>query len=146
MGPEIPSSTSRMMRCLVVEDSPAIRKVARQILQGLGCEVEEAEGGRSALAMCKARMPDLILLDWHLPDSNVHHLLAALGPLRQGEARPRVIYCMTENDGTDRERALAGGADDWLLKPYDRESLSATVLRALAGDAVPSVLRRADAI
>ena len=116
-----------MAYCLVVDDSAVIRKVARHILQRLGWEVEEASSGREALGACKARLPNVILLDWHLPGTSAHDLLAALGPLRQPKSHPHVIYCMTENDPADRQRALAGGANDWLLKPYDRESLGAKI-------------------
>lgn len=114
-----------MIRCLVVDDSPVIRKVARHILEELGSEVDEAENGREALARCKARAPDVILLDWHIPGVSAHALLAALRSLRQPPAKLHILYCMTENDSADREKALAAGADDYLLKPLDRETLAA---------------------
>jgi two-component system chemotaxis response regulator CheY len=115
-----------MVRCLVIDDSAVIRTIARRILEDLGCDVEEAEDGRQALSSCKIRIPDVILLDWHLPGINPHNLLTAVRRLRRSGV-PHVIYCMTENDSADRERALAGGADDWLMKPYDRESLRAKI-------------------
>ena len=58
----------------------------------------------------------MVLLDWR-----AHGLLPALRPFRRASSKPYVIYCMTENDDADRQRALAGGADDYLLKPFDRQ-------------------------
>ena len=54
-------------RCLVVDDSRVIRKVARRILEDMRFEIEEAADGMEALHACRRRMPDAILLDWTMP-------------------------------------------------------------------------------
>ncbi len=84
-----------MRSCLVVDDSRVIRKVACRILQDLRFETGEAEDGLSALAACRARMPELILLDWNMPNMNGIEFLKTLRR-EQGGTRPIVVFCTTE--------------------------------------------------
>jgi len=111
-----------MRQCLIVDDSTVIRKVAKRIVQDLRYEVIEAENGQEAIERCQAQMPDVILLDWHMPVMGAFEFLAALNVAAKGR-RPFVIYCTTENDPVDLSRALASGADDYILKPFNREAL-----------------------
>ena len=111
-----------MRSCLVVDDSKVIRKVARHILETLNFTVEEAEDGREALSRCEASMPDVILLDWNMPVMSGMEFLKAL---RQGshESQPKVVFCTTENDIAHIRAAIAAGADEYVMKPFDRETL-----------------------
>jgi two-component system chemotaxis response regulator CheY len=111
-----------MKRCLIVDDSPVIRKVARRILETEGYEIAEAENGQEALERVKRQVPDVTLLDWQMPVMGAHELLAALRVSLSGR-RPYIIYWTTENDPGDVARALAAGADDFMLKPFDRMDL-----------------------
>jgi two-component system chemotaxis response regulator CheY len=108
-----------MKTCLVVDDSSVVRKVARRILEDFAFTVTEAEDGRDALDQCMRRMPNLILLDWHLP---VMDGLDFLPKLRQmdGGKNPKVVFCASEADVAQIARALRAGADEYLLKPFDR--------------------------
>ena len=72
-------------------------------------------------------MPDAILLDSHMPPMATVEFLASLRALANG-SKPVVIYCATENDSTEIARALTAGADDYVLKPFDRESLRAKLV------------------
>ena len=108
---------------LVVDDSDVIRRVARRILEDLGFQIQEAANGQEALARCQQAMPDLILLDWHMPGMGAVALLRALRLTPKG-SNPYILYCTTENDRDDISRALEAGADDYLLKPFERESLT----------------------
>jgi two-component system chemotaxis response regulator CheY len=112
-----------MKRCLVVDDSDVIRKVARRILESLGIQVQEAESGQEALSLCGGTMPDYILLDWHMPGMGAMDLLRAVRRMPDGN-KPYIVYCTTENDREDISRALEVGADDYLMKPFEREALS----------------------
>jgi two-component system, chemotaxis family, chemotaxis protein CheY len=111
-----------MRNCLVVDDSKVIRKVARHILETLNFTVEEAEDGREALSRCDANMPDVILLDWNMPVMSGMEFLRAL---RQSERvdQPKVVFCTTENDIAHIRAAIAAGADEYVMKPFDRETL-----------------------
>jgi two-component system, chemotaxis family, chemotaxis protein CheY len=111
-----------MKTCLIVDDSEVVRKVARCIFEHLKFAPTEAESGRDALDLCAKSMPDAILLDSHIPPMSTAEFLTSLRALDNG-SRPLVIYCATENDPADIATALRAGADDYLLKPFDRESL-----------------------
>ncbi|HEY5713311.1 MAG TPA: response regulator [Allosphingosinicella sp.] len=110
-----------MRSCLVVDDSKVIRKVARHILETLDFSVDEAEDGREALSRCAASMPDVILLDWNMPVMSGMEFLRAL---RQGDnAQPKVVFCTTENDIAHIRAAIDAGADEYVMKPFDRDTL-----------------------
>ena len=113
-----------MKHCLVVDDSEVIRKVARRILESMHFEISEAETGQQAIEMCKASTPDAILLDWMMPVMSGVEFLGALR-LANLEKRPYIIYATTENDQSELTRAFTAGADDYVLKPFDRASLVA---------------------
>lgn len=113
-----------MKRCLVVDDSEVIRKVARRILESMHFTIIEAENGQEAFERCQADPPDAVLLDWHMPVMNGLEFLGALR-LAKLPHKPYVIYCTSENDPNDITKALAAGASEYLLKPFDRDDLQA---------------------
>ncbi|WP_407526168.1 response regulator [Methylobacterium oryzisoli] len=113
-----------MRTCLVVDDSAVIRKVARRILEGLAFHVAEAEDGTDALALCRAGMPDAILLDWRMPQMDGYEFLRELRRLPEGQ-RPKVVFCTTENDVASIARALHAGADEYIMKPFDKDIMTA---------------------
>jgi two-component system chemotaxis response regulator CheY len=113
-----------MKTCLVVDDSSVIRKVARRILEDLQFEIVEAEDGRQALDVCANRMPDAILLDWNMPVMDGLEFLAALRH-EPGGHTPKVVFCTTENDVAHIARAMRAGADEYIMKPFDREIVEA---------------------
>jgi two-component system chemotaxis response regulator CheY len=113
-----------MKLCLVVDESQIVRRVAKVLLNSIGYEVIEAENGQDALDQCKARMPDLILLDWKLPILNAHEFLSIFTRTFTGK-KPFIAYATTDFDPTDISRAIAAGADDYILKPFDRSSIEA---------------------
>jgi two-component system, chemotaxis family, chemotaxis protein CheY len=100
---------AKMKTCLVVDDSSVIRKVARRILEGLDFEIIEAEDGEKALEICKRGLPDAVLLDWNMP----------------GGDAPKVVFCTTENDVAHIARALHAGANEYIMKPFDKEIVTA---------------------
>ena len=106
--------------CLVVDDSRVIRKVARRILEDLGLEVAEAGDGIEALAWVRAAVPDVILLDWHMPAMNGMEFLSRLRQEPQGN-EAKVVFCSVENDLDRIRTALDSGADEYIMKPFDGE-------------------------
>ncbi len=108
--------------CLIVDDSKVIRKVARHILEALDFTVTEAEDGRVALDACTIAPPDVVLLDWNMPVMSGMEFLRALG--ERGGARPKVVFCTTENGSAHIRAALDAGADEYIMKPFDRETLA----------------------
>ena len=111
-----------MKTCLVVDDSKVIRKVARHILETLDFRVEEAGDGREAMDRCEVSMPDVILLDWNMPVMSGMEFLRALG-LSALAPRPKVVFCTTESGHAHIQAAIEAGADEYVMKPFDRETL-----------------------
>jgi two-component system, chemotaxis family, chemotaxis protein CheY len=104
--------------CLIVDDSRVVRKVARRILEALDFETAEACDGVEALAFCRTAMPDAVLLDWAMPNMDG---LEFIGQLRKepGGQQPVVVFCAAENEPGRIAEALALGADEYIMKPFD---------------------------
>lgn len=113
-----------MKTCLVVDDSRVIRKVACRILNDLAFDTAEAENGAEALRACRHRMPDVILLDGQLPQMTGIDFLKSLRSEAKGR-HPVVLYCTTENDPAHISEAMGAGADEFILKPFDRDVIQA---------------------
>ena len=109
-----------MKTCLIVDDSGIIRKVARRILESLEFQILEAENGEQAFETCHRELPDAILLDWNMPKMDGYDFLRALRRLPGGE-RPKVVFCTTENDVAHIARALQAGANEYIMKPFDKD-------------------------
>ena len=116
-----------MKTCLVIDDSPVVRKVAVRILEKLKVMPSEAESGQQALDLCQNVMPDVIVLDYHMPGMGTVEFLSTLRGMANGK-KPVVIYCTTENDTADISRTIAAGADDFLIKPFDSDSVRAKLV------------------
>ena len=113
-----------MKTCLVVDDSSVIRKVARRILEGLDFQISEAENGEEAIEACRQQIPDAVLLDWNMPKMDGYEFLRVLRRLPDGD-RPKVVFCTTENDVAHIARALHAGANEYIMKPFDKEIVEA---------------------
>ena len=113
-----------MKNCLVVDDSSVIRKVARRILEGLEFKIAEAEDGEQALEACRSQMPDAVLLDWNMPRMDGYEFLRVLRRMPDGD-RPKVVFCTSENDVAHIARALHAGANEYIMKPFDKEIVEA---------------------
>ena len=112
-----------MKTCLVVDDSRVIRKVTRRILEELGFGVAEAADGAEALAWCRAMMPDVVLVDWQMPVMGGLEFLRRLR-LEPGGQTPKVVFCSVENELDRIREALDGGADEYIMKPFDGEIMA----------------------
>lgn len=111
-----------MKTCLLVDDSRVIRKVCRHILETLGLTVDEACDGQEALTYCESASPDVILLDWNMPVMSGIEFLKAFRQTVNGQ-RPKIVFCTTENDVAHIREAIEAGADEYVMKPFDYETL-----------------------
>jgi two-component system phosphate regulon response regulator PhoB len=114
---------------LLVEDEPALLTMLRYNLEKQGFRVDEASDGQEALAHVAETMPDIVLLDWMLPG------LSGIEVCRQLRRRPAtrdlpVIMVTARTEDQDAVRGLNTGADDYITKPFNMESLLAR-MRAL---------------
>jgi two-component system chemotaxis response regulator CheY len=108
-----------MNLCLIVDDSDIIRKYARLIFESLDYRTIEADSPVSAVDRLAGETPHLMLIDWKMPGTNSLEFIAQVRrmPLMRP---PYILYLTTENDAADLERAMVAGADDVLLKPFNR--------------------------
>jgi two-component system chemotaxis response regulator CheY len=114
-----------MKRILVIDDSGTIRKAIRRILEPLGYDVIEAEDGAKALEAIGANANlDAILCDIDMP---VMDGLTFLETLRAqgGVAPPPIIMCTTHTAFEKIQSALALGASEYIMKPFDAEIIAA---------------------
>lgn len=109
-----------MNLCLIVDDSDIVRKYARLIFESLDYRTIEAETTDGALDRLAGETPHVILADWRIPGCNTLEFIAQVRRMNL-DRRPYIVYLATENDATDFERAKIAGADDLLLKPFNRD-------------------------
>jgi two-component system response regulator MprA len=113
-------------RVLVVEDDQEIADVLRRTLRQEGHEVRSAGDGEQALAAAAEFMPDLVILDLGLPTLDGVEVLRRL----RAEDDVPVLILTARSDLDDRVEGLDTGADDYLVKPFERQELLAR-MRAL---------------
>ena len=108
-----------MKNFLIVDDSAVVRKVARRMLERLEIEISEAEDGEQALKVCQDTMPDGIIVDELMPQMNGCEFMKELRKLPGGDL-PKIVFCTSEHDIAQIAKAKHCGADDYMLKPFDK--------------------------
>lgn len=126
------------VNCLVVDDSRVVRKAARRILERHGFEVREAEDGRKALDACRESLPRLVMLDWNMPVMDGLEFLRA-ARAEFGPDEPLIMLCTTESEFDRIVTALAAGAQEYIMKPFDDEIVTGKLMQLglLGEDAEP---------
>src|SRR4051812_2666752 len=134
------NSTDVPWRVLVVEDDQTVGTGLAGILAADGHEVRWARTAADADRLIDDRVPDLIVLDLGLPDGDG---LELCGTIRQRHADVVVIVVTARADEADAVRALDGGADDFVTKPFRQVELQARLRAHLRrrGDTGPPELR-----
>ncbi|MGF1613393.1 MAG: ATP-binding protein [Gammaproteobacteria bacterium] len=124
-------SASWRGRVLLVEDNPVNQKVAVRALRNLGLTVEVADNGQKAIDATAHGSFDLVLMDCQMPQLDGFQATAAIRAREQAEGATRLpIIAMTALAMRgDRERCLAAGMDDYLPKPFKRDTLVALLDR-----------------
>ena len=120
-------------RCLLVESSDVVRKVARRILQSEGIEVDEARDAGDALMRASFRVPDLVIVDGNLAGGEALDLFRRF---TLAEPKPALLVSLIETDLGAIMRARRAGANGFLLKPFNRMQLVTRVLPLLREEAV----------
>ncbi len=118
-----------MLNLLIVEDDHAIRKMLYQFLSTKNFSVKEAEDGRQALAILNESNPDLILMDWMLPDQTGPQIIKKIrkNPIQKDIP---IIMLTARAEEMDKIEGLDAGADDYMTKPVSLQELHARI-RAL---------------
>ena len=128
-----PKETGGAKTILLVEDDKFSMKLLKAILEGVGYEVEACDNGEVAIGVLNSKKFDLIVMDIQLPKLNG---LDATTKIRSGQV-PRcnphipILAVTAFAVRGDRERFLEAGADDYISKPIDRDTLLASVKRLL---------------
>ena len=113
------------MRALVIDDSRTVRIIIGQILREIGMEVIEAKNGVEALELIK-RDPDveLMLVDWNMPEMNGLDFIKVVRSDRTFDG-VRILMVTSESQGEQVMQALNAGANEYLMKPFNKEILVA---------------------
>ncbi|RUT99187.1 response regulator [Mesorhizobium sp. USDA-HM6] len=111
-----------MKRCLFVDDSSVIRKVAKRILGGSDIVVIEAASGLDAIEICSGDMPDVVVVDGGLPDMQAVDLIRRIRAI-ESPVKPQILVSLVEVDVGSIMRAKRAGAQGYLLKPFNRAQL-----------------------
>ena len=123
-------------RILIVEDEPAIRQMIAFGLRRAGFEVREAVDYREAREALADQRPDLVLIDWMLPDMSGLELTRTLKRDRETRELPVIMLTARAEEG-DKVAGLETGADDYITKPFSPRELVARI---------NAVLRRSGAV
>jgi putative two-component system response regulator len=124
------AASQRIPVVLVVDDNEANRELIKACLQGVECQVRMADNGMAALRAVLESPPDLVLLDVQMPGMDGYEVCERIKGRQQSKPLP-VVMITALDQKTDRVRALASGADDYMSKPVDRIELVARVRSAL---------------
>ena len=111
------------MKALVVDDSRAMRAILSKHLRELGFDVHEARSGVDALMVLnKIGHADLMMVDWNMPEMDGVQFLRRVRSEREHD-ETRVMMVTTESEMSQVQVALEAGANEYLMKPFDREAL-----------------------
>jgi len=136
--------TQSAARILVVDDEPSIVDGVATALRYEGFDVDEAGSGRDALSVVATDEPDLIVLDWMLPDVDG---IEVARRVRDRGSRAAILFLTAKDGVEDKVDALRVGGDDYVTKPFSLAELVARVhaiLRRTGGELPGDVLRFAD--
>jgi two-component system chemotaxis response regulator CheY len=113
-----------MAKALVVDDSRAVRMILKNILREIGFEVSEAANGREAIEIIEGDQSgvQLVLTDWNMPEINGLDLVKRL---RRNPALASLVIVMvtTETELQQMAAALDAGANEYIMKPFDKDIL-----------------------
>jgi two-component system, OmpR family, response regulator len=123
---------------LVVDDDPATRRLVSIWLEERGFVVHCAPDGEAGLREAARLSPDAVLLDWRLPDENGASVCRRLN---ESVPRPAIVMHTGLDDPRDRDAARKAGADEFLVKGLDPDTLAERLLGLIGG----ARFRRADA-
>ena len=118
------------MRILLVDDSRTIRNIQKNVLKQLGhTDVAEAEDGVIALAAFNKQVPDLMLIDWNMPNMDG---ITLIRKIRAVNKTVPMIMCTTEAEKSRVLEAVKAGVNNYIVKPFTVESLGEKISQTMA--------------
>ncbi len=118
------------MKILLVDDSRTIRNIQKNVLKQLGhTDIDEAEDGVQALAAFNQQVPDLMLVDWNMPNMDG---ITLIRKIREINKEVPMIMCTTEAEKTRVLEAVKAGVNNYIVKPFTVESLGNKITQTIA--------------
>jgi two-component system, chemotaxis family, chemotaxis protein CheY len=112
------------MKALILDDSRTLRRILGDMLRQLGLEVSEAADGREALQLLEQDgLPDVVLVDWNMPTMNGLEFVQAVRAQDRLRNLP-LMMVTTETEMDQMATALSAGANEYLMKPFNRDSVT----------------------
>jgi len=113
------------MKALIVDDAKVVRVALGRIMNQLGFESVEAVDGKQALEQMQVHSDvDVVMLDWNMPVMNGYEFLLALRAMDEHSLSPKVVMVTTETSMPSMLKALAAGADEYIMKPFDKDMVA----------------------
>jgi EAL domain-containing protein (putative c-di-GMP-specific phosphodiesterase class I)/DNA-binding response OmpR family regulator len=116
---------------LIADDDPQVSELLKHFLRPLECELLFAKDGEEALAIAQTRLPDVVLLDVMMPKRSGWEVCQALKAV-QRTSQIKVVLVTGRGEVKDRLTGLQVGADDYLVKPFDRQEVTKRIGALLA--------------
>ena len=118
------------MKILLVDDSRTILNIQKNVLKQLGHEdVVEAEDGVQALTQYGIAKPDLMLVDWNMPNMDG---ITLIRKIRETDRKTPIIMCTTEAEKSRVLEAVKAGVNNYIVKPFTVESLGEKISQTMA--------------
>ena len=118
------------MKILLVDDSRTIRNIQKNVLKQLNYDdVDEAEDGVKALERFKEQVPDLMLVDWNMPNMDG---ITLVKKIREINKTVPIIMCTTEAEKSRVLEAIKAGVNNYAVKPFTTGSLGEKIAQTLA--------------
>ncbi len=118
------------MKILLVDDSRTIRNIQKNVLKKLGhTDLVEAEDGVVALAKFQEENPDLLLIDWNMPNMDG---ITLIRKIREIDKEVPMIMCTTEAEKSRVLEAIKAGVNNYIVKPFTVESLGEKITQTMS--------------
>ena len=112
------------MHALVIDDSRALRRILGDMLKQLGFTISDAGNGREALELLmRSENPDIVLVDWNMPEMNGLEFVQAVRKIERFAAMP-LMMVTTETEFEQMASALDAGANEYVMKPFTKECIA----------------------
>jgi DNA-binding response OmpR family regulator len=117
-------------KILVVEDEPDLQEILKHLLGDAGYAVQCAGNGGEGLRLYDEFIPDLVLLDVHLPDMSGFEICREIRTHRKNPKTP-IVLCTVRSEVSPVAEGLNSGADDYILKPFEVDNFLERVREVL---------------
>lgn len=107
-----------MKTCLIVDDSNIIRTMLKMFVEKLGFATLEADDGLIAKQMLEQQLPDLMIVDWSMPNIDGLTLVKWVREELQAVEKPIIILCTANKSVENIQQAILTGANEYIIKPF----------------------------